>query len=422
MEALKLVHDKLTLLTSGPLPPELRRFFPQPRRIPSQIEAAAPPSAHAFTTRLALQGLAGVLPPGCHGPVTIRDAAERTLYEGACDKGLLHGAVRTSTPEGALIEERLYHEGKRHGATTTWDAEGKLISRTHYEHSLEHGQTTSWHPSGRVALRGHHAQGRRHGLWRTWSPSGRLQTTGAYHRGHPIGRHQTWYPNGTRRGDLTFKTLAQVRACFRRHSEMMEKHLLDGHFPLIGHLTGQASGPTTGHVCARELGSRSGPWRVWYPDGKLAAQGRDGQELARFAPEARRRLPGGHWGTFEATAASGASPLPEDTTARLARRIFASLSPLSQKASACLSRSDTEGEHDGPRAMRLAVTFTGAGARPAVTFTAHSPLSPTESACLARIQQVAGHGLRLKEVLVGYTFVFDWVFASVGSVSGSGLR
>jgi antitoxin component YwqK of YwqJK toxin-antitoxin module len=237
--------------------------------------------------------------------------------------------------DGTLEQVVQYAAGKRNGWEAVYAADGTLVSRTPWAEDVRSGVAEFFHPNGSKSREIPFANGREHGtgkefaeddgrlisrmvfsngvqiglekinrygpegkkegLWEVVRASGGLQEEGTWRRGvrHGIFRfydaqgkleRMEKYENGERVVDETTTAMLDIRREFHPNGTVRrigsyrdgKEHGIFREYDATGALVGgtlYVDGVRTGEGVTDALGNREGPWKLWYPDGSVQAEG-----------------------------------------------------------------------------------------------------------------------------------------------------
>lgn len=143
------------------------------------------------------------------------------------------------------------------------------ISNSHQSLDVRHGRWELLDRSGRKRVKGRYEREWQHGWWTIYHDNGRKAIQGYCRYGAPVGKWKMWFVDGTQHAEYEFSLRSRPR-----HTDGDPlKH------PGIPMLPGSSLPPVAG---------RSGPTRVWWPNGNLRLEG-----------EYRDDLRHGHWTLYD---------------------------------------------------------------------------------------------------------------------------
>lgn len=212
--------------------------------------------------------------------------AEDGITEEVFVNDVKQGLAKTFDREGQLIRTVPYENGLEQGFAMEYDKEGTVISLIEYRRGyilsreninrrdgagLKQGKWKFFYPSGSLQLEGTYVNDVRDGYFKEYGPDGKLLSVRKYSQGvaqedaKEVSRLEVrvdYYPDGKPR--IVGHYFNGIPDGVRREYDE-EGKLVRGFFFQEGIIVGR--GITT------EAGLREGPWKEYYEDGKLRAEG-----------------------------------------------------------------------------------------------------------------------------------------------------
>jgi antitoxin component YwqK of YwqJK toxin-antitoxin module len=185
---------------------------------------------------------------------------------GSYSKGVKEGVHREYTLEGEVSAAKIYSKGKVTGEGVV-DQEGR-----------RQGPWKEFYATGEPRSEGRYKAGKREGEWVFYYRDGKHEQRGSYNKGRPDGDWEWTYDNGqTWREEVFYDGLEEGLAIeYNDTGKVISK----GHY-----LSGEKEGQWFQDLGDdREegtyvVGLRSGPWKHYYPSGKLKFEGKYEQGL-----------------------------------------------------------------------------------------------------------------------------------------------